>query len=110
LTGDWVVLGFQRIYYESMGRGDFRVALKALENIGKFLGIFEKGNRQHRRPAPEDIEAAKARLRTRGIDLDALAAQQAAASRAGFGPKEMRQVKAEDVKEEAKPLPPAEGS
>lgn len=46
LTGDWAVQGFLVLYLKAQADKDWSAACKALENIGKFLGIYEAHNKQ----------------------------------------------------------------
>lgn len=75
LDGDWVIKGFQRIYFEAMQNGDHGNALKALEAIGRHLGVFEKDNRQK---GGTDLASLKELLKNNGFDLDARRRQTAA--------------------------------
>lgn len=72
IDADWVVTGFVLEYLKAEAAGDRQNALKALELVGKHLGVFEKDNRQKRDPSESEVEAIKAQLRQRGYDLDAL--------------------------------------
>jgi hypothetical protein len=67
LDGDWVVQGFQRIYFEAMQNGDHGNAIKALDAIGRHLGVFERDNRQK---SGRDLNSLKELLRANGFDLD----------------------------------------
>ena len=75
LEADYVVLQFHDIYLQARAEGNYRIALKALEHLGKHLGIYEKDNRQ--RINPNDLELVKAQLRQRGFDIDQLQAHKA---------------------------------
>lgn len=72
LKADYVVLQFHNVYLAAMAKGQLSQALKALESLGKYLGIFEKDNKQRQFIDPNDLDAIKARLRERGYDLDAV--------------------------------------
>src|SRR5262245_4369549 len=70
LDADWVVQRFRLVYLYAMQDRDYSAAIRALENIGKFLGIFEQHNRQKRKElTPEECDRLKAELETRGYDF-----------------------------------------
>lgn len=70
LDGDWVVTGFRIAYLRAMQHEDFTAVIKALENIGKFLGIYERDNRQKSRELTlEEVDRLKAELEMRGYDF-----------------------------------------
>jgi phage terminase small subunit len=74
LEADYIVLQFHDVYVQAREMGNLSAAIKALEQLGKHLGIFEKDNRQ-KAPTPEDLEALRQRLRERGYDVDAVRAR-----------------------------------
>ncbi len=59
LDADWVVLGFRMIYLQAQANGRYGAALRALENIARFLGLYETGWS----PTPDKSDAAPERLR-----------------------------------------------
>ena len=67
LDGDWVVGRFEMVYLQAMRDRDCSAAIKALENIGKYLGLFEKHNRQ-KTYTREEIDRMKADLEKMGVD------------------------------------------
>lgn len=70
LSADWVVLGFRMAYLRAVRDADHPSALRALENIGKFLGIYERDNAQKRQHLSfEDVDRLKAELEMRGWDF-----------------------------------------
>ncbi len=66
LDADWVVLGFRMIYLMAKTDGQYTVALRALENIGKYLGLYAEHNRQKVYPDPEQL---RAELEAAGFDF-----------------------------------------
>lgn len=67
IEGDDVVLGIRDSIRRAIGKGDEKTAMKGWELLGKYLGIFEKDNRQK---SGQSEEAIRNRLRDRGIDVD----------------------------------------
>jgi phage terminase small subunit len=69
LGADYIVLQIHSSMLRAAEQGDEKTVIKALELLGKYLGIFEKDNRQ--RAGTAELEAARNRLRERlGIDVD----------------------------------------
>ncbi len=68
LDADWVVLRFKQIYLQAAHDRDHGAALKALENIGKFLGIYER--HQHQKYWLADIDRLKRELEEVGVDFE----------------------------------------
>jgi len=70
LTADTLIQRFNLIYLLAMMERDYRSALKALVNMGRYFGIFEKHNSQKRRAyTQEDAEKLKAKLEALGVDF-----------------------------------------
>jgi hypothetical protein len=67
VDGDWAIVRLYRIYLAAMQSDDLAAANKAVENICKVLGHFERDNRQR---AGTDLEAARERLRALGFPVD----------------------------------------
>ncbi len=71
LDADWVVIRFKQIYLRAMSERDFGAAIKALDNIGKFLGIYER--HQHQKYGLADIDRLKRELEEVGVDFERVA-------------------------------------
>ena len=70
VDGDWVVIRLKVIYLEATVSRNYSAALRALENIGKFLGLFEKHNSQKRQYTQDDVETLKAELEAAGFNFE----------------------------------------
>lgn len=68
IEADWAVLQFVDMYEAARRLNDIKTAIKAMENIGKYLGIYEKDNKQ--KSGAGNLEALKAKLTARGMKLD----------------------------------------
>lgn len=66
LDADWVVERFRLVYLRAAQDRDHGAALKALENIGRYLGLYERHPRQ-RYLTPEDADRLRAELEARGF-------------------------------------------
>lgn len=71
IDADYLVLQIHSSMLRAAEKGDEKTVVKALELLGKYLGIFEKDNRQK---TGMDIEAIRQRLRERGYNPDRLKA------------------------------------
>jgi len=69
LTADWVVARFHREYLEASRDRNHSAAIKALENIARYLGIYERDPRQ-KYVSPEDVERIKSELEARGVSFE----------------------------------------
>ena len=86
IEADAIVMGWWEVYSRCMQSepvldadgeptGEYRFnangATNALDKLAKHFGLYEKDNKQKAQPLTEaEIEAVKAKLRERGIDLD----------------------------------------
>ena len=70
LNIDWVIEQFFDCYVAAREKGELKAATKALENIGKMLGGYEKHNKQKRDITPAEAEAIRERLKERGVNFD----------------------------------------
>ena len=68
LDAQWAVLQFLDCYSTARAKGDEKTAIKALENIGKHLGLYEKDNRQ--KSGISGLDELRAKLLGRGVSLD----------------------------------------
>jgi phage terminase small subunit len=68
LNADWVVARFRLVYLRAWHEGDYAVAIKALENIARYLGIYERDNRQ-KKYTEADAERIRSELVARGMDF-----------------------------------------
>lgn len=66
----WLVKRFKSVYLKALNRGDLASALAALDKLAKFVGLYEKDNRQ--KSGAETREEIREQLRQRGIDVDRL--------------------------------------
>lgn len=62
---------FKLVFLESFALQDMTNANRAMENVGKILGVYEKDNAQRRpeRLNPEELARLKAELEMRGFDF-----------------------------------------
>jgi hypothetical protein len=67
LDADWVVARFRMVYLEAKRDRDYSAALKALDHIAKYLGLYERDNKQRRQYT--DAERMRAELTKRGFDF-----------------------------------------
>ncbi len=74
IDADWVIQRFQMIYLKAASEGDYTSALRALENIAKYLGVYEKHNRQKVQYTGADIDRLKADLTEAGFSFERAAA------------------------------------
>ena len=72
---DWVKDQFFDCYMAAREKGDERTAVKALANLAKILGAYEKHNAQTVPQTQAEIDALKERLRARGVNLDVINAR-----------------------------------
>jgi hypothetical protein len=68
LDADGVVARFRLVYLRAMTDRGYGAAIKALDNISKFLGLYERDNTQRKR-SPEDVAALRVRLEMMGVDF-----------------------------------------
>lgn len=72
ITGDQTVLRFNFIYLQALNKRDFKNALKALENIGRVLGIYKADNKQKANYTQADVDRLKDELTQAGFDFTRL--------------------------------------
>jgi len=65
---DWSVDQFKECYKEAMEQGNVMAATKALTELCKIMGFYEKHNKQKILSAA-DAEALRERLKEKGMDL-----------------------------------------
>ncbi len=70
LDADWVVIRLKVIYLQVTVNRNYSAALRALENIGKFLGLYEKNNSQKRQYTQDDVETLKTELEAAGFNFE----------------------------------------
>ena len=68
-AGTRVTHQFHDVYVQARAAGDF-AAIKALDHIGKFLGIYERDRRQRRQYTEADAERIRAELKMRGMTFE----------------------------------------
>lgn len=68
LDVDWALARFKRIYLEAIDQQDWSAACRALENIGKYLGMYEKDNKQ-KTYSESDVQRLQTELKERGFDM-----------------------------------------
>jgi hypothetical protein len=66
----WLVRRFKSVYLKALRKGDLAAALSALDKLAKFVGLYERDNKQ--KAGTDSAEAIRERLRQRGIDVDTL--------------------------------------
>lgn len=71
LTADWVVTRFRLLYLQAAQDRDYPAALRALENIGKYLGLYERHNVQ-KKYTRDDLERLRTELEQAGFDFRAV--------------------------------------
>lgn len=70
IDAEWAIIRFKLIYLEAMKRRELSNACRALENIGKHLGIYEKDNKQKTSYSEADLEKLKQELKEAGFTFD----------------------------------------
>jgi hypothetical protein len=70
VTHEWIVDRLVMTYTQADAEGDRAASLKALDQLGKIAGVYEKDNQQ--RAGTDTAEQIRDRLRARGIDVDRL--------------------------------------
>jgi hypothetical protein len=73
LDVEWAVLQFVDCYAQARDMGNLKDAIKALVNITKILGGYEKDNRQ--KGGTSGLDEIKAKLLARGVNVDQWAAR-----------------------------------
>lgn len=72
LNALWVVERWKLLYFACVKKQDSTGAARALIEIGKVLGIYEKHNRQKVQYSQSDVERLKQELTEAGFDLSRL--------------------------------------
>lgn len=72
LSAEWVIVRWKTLYFACLKNRDFNNAAKALVEVGKTLGIYEKHNRQKVQYSQADVDRLKAELTEAGFDLTKL--------------------------------------
>ena len=70
IDSKWAMDQFKDTYIASRDKGDESTANKALVEMCKMMGFYEKHNKQKVPTTQAEIDALKERLRSRGVDLD----------------------------------------
>lgn len=72
LSAEWVVIRWKTLYFACLKMKDNSGAAKALIEIGKILGIYEKHNKQRVAYSQADVDKLKDELTQAGFDLTKL--------------------------------------
>ena len=69
LTADEVVRSFRELHLRALADGDLATAARCLENLGKYLGLFERHQKQKRQYTEADAARLQAELEAAGMDF-----------------------------------------